>query len=81
MWGAIDAPGQVANSYKYISKELPVQSFFLRVPGPNVYHAHVGASDYRRVKQIAETVLPHPVLDVESVGVMIRQWSLSWPCL
>ena len=58
-----------------------MHSFILRIAGPNVYHAHVGTSSYGRVKQIAETVLPHPVLDVESVGDVIRQWSLSLPCL
>lgn len=53
----------------------------LRVPGPNVNHAHMGTSLYRRVKQVAETVLPHPVLDVESVRDAIRQRSLSLSCL
>lgn len=81
MYEAIDALGQVANSCQYISNEFTVHSFSLRVPSPNVYHAHVGTSGYGRVKQIPKTVLPHPVLRVESVGVVSRQLSLFLPCL
>ena len=65
---AIDAPGQAANSYLTgsVSRDLPLDSCALRICGSNIYYAHVGALCYRWVKQIAETVLPHPVLNVES---------------
>ena len=69
MLEAIDALGQATNSLliQSVSKELPVDHFVLRVPNPIVYDAHIGRFCYGWMEQTAEMVLPHPVLNVESV--------------
>ena len=49
-----------------VSEDLLGRSLHSRVSGPNVYNAHVGIFWYRRVKQVAQTIPPHPVLNMES---------------